>query len=86
MRCANPACNAETLYYRGGSLYWVSSADENATRANGERHDKLIWLCPRCSMEMVVETRRPAGQQIRPKNENGAVRQAGHCTPALYSE
>jgi len=63
MRCANPICNAEALYFRSGSLHWV-----DATSLDGEEQlprMQMIWLCAECSRFYVVETWRPAGQQVR---------------------
>lgn len=63
MRCANPICNAEALYFRSGSLHWV-----DATTFYGEEQMprmQMIWLCAECSRFYVVETWRPAGQQVR---------------------
>lgn len=64
MRCANPACHAEAIYFRSGSLHWVDDpfAGREA-KAPAELH--LIWLCAECSRSCQVETWRPAGQQIR---------------------
>jgi len=63
MRCANPGCAAEALYFRSGSLHWVDANDSSA-ESNLPRR-QLIWLCAECSRMYVVETWRPAGQQVR---------------------
>lgn len=86
MRCANPLCNQEALYYRDGSLHWISSTDDNDGAAYGEHSDKLIWLCSRCSEEMVVETWRPPGQQIRPRSRDNTVQSSGSCVPSMCVE
>ncbi len=64
MRCANPGCEAETLYFRSGSLHWIDlqpQLDGVAQRCS----TRLIWLCAKCSQNLVVQTWRPAGQQLR---------------------
>jgi hypothetical protein len=64
MRCANPGCQTETLYFRSGSLHWIDTPPplEGMPRRRGTR---LIWLCAVCSKNLVVQTWRPAGQQVR---------------------
>lgn len=64
MRCANPDCDVEAMYFRSGSLYWV---DGFVQTAGAPRRGKarLIWLCGECSKKVVVETWRPAGEQVR---------------------
>lgn len=64
MRCANPDCQAEALYFRSGSLYWVDGFVQTSN-GNRRRKARLIWLCGECSRRLVVETWRPAGQQVR---------------------
>lgn len=64
MRCANPECQAETLYFRSGSLYWVDNPQQS-TGVQFCRATLLIWLCAQCSRKLVVETWRPVGQQLR---------------------
>lgn len=78
MRCANPQCNAEALYLRSGSIYCVDRPGKHHSRLPeeamgeepmdaGQRH--IIWLCRKCSERCVVETWRPAGEQIRMQQE-----------------
>lgn len=86
MRCSNPLCNQETLYYRDGSLYWISSTDSNGVSANGAHSDKLIWLCSRCSVEMIVETWRPPGQQIRQRSGDEASQHSGPRVSSMHIE
>lgn len=84
MRCANPSCNAEALYYRNGSLHWISSADDDDGPIAGGKHgEKVIWLCQKCSSQTVVQSWRPPGQQIRKRNTNSAVRAARRTLPEL---
>lgn len=61
MRCANPECRMESSYLRSGSLYWINEhpADGEVTKG------RFIWLCRMCVAELVVETWRPPGQQLR---------------------
>lgn len=64
MRCANPGCQAEVLYFRSGSLHWIDKPSQLAG-APQRRATRLIWLCAECSRKLVVQTWRPAGQQLR---------------------
>lgn len=64
MRCANPGCHTEALYFRSGSLHWIDSQPQ-LEGAPLLRATRLIWLCAVCSKSLKVETWRPAGQQIR---------------------
>jgi hypothetical protein len=66
MRCANPRCQVEALYFRSGSLHCIDREDSNLGKARAAKR-QVIWLCPRCSEELTVETWRPAGEQIRPR-------------------
>lgn len=69
MRCANPLCKVESLYFRSGSLHWIDCVNAGAAHSRVE-HRRIIWLCGECSRHFLVETWRPAGQQLRP---NGAA-------------
>lgn len=60
MRCANPQCQVESKYLRDGGLYAI---DELRPHSNVTQR-RFIWLCPHCSQDFVVETWRPAGQQL----------------------
>lgn len=64
MRCANPGCQAEAIYFRSGSLHWIDKLPQLAG-APQIRATRLIWLCDECSRNLVVQTWRPAGQQLR---------------------
>src|SRR5689334_18555926 len=57
MHCANPQCRVESAYLRSGRVYGIHE-DES-------RRVRFIWLCSRCASKFVVETWRPAGQQLR---------------------
>jgi hypothetical protein len=60
MRCANPQCQVESDYLRDGGLYAIDELIPHSKL----RQSRFIWLCPRCSEDFVVETWRPAGQQL----------------------
>lgn len=69
MRCANPGCKAEALYFRSGSLHWIDRQPQ-LDGAPQRRATRLIWLCASCSQSLIVQTWRPAGQQLRcPRGE-----------------
>lgn len=59
MRCANPQCQVESNYLRDGGLYAIDEV-----RPDNRPQRRFIWLCPRCCEDFVVETWRPAGQQL----------------------
>lgn len=64
MHCANPACLEETLYFRSGSLHWIDRQPQFEAVSKSYT-TRIIWLCATCSRSLVVETWRPAGQQLR---------------------
>jgi hypothetical protein len=67
MKCANPVCGFESLYFRSGSLHYINS--DNTIRDNvATAPRKLIWLCRDCTSLWSVETWRPPGQQLRLRN------------------
>ena len=72
MRCANPECRTESKYLRSASLYWIHERSSGGEVAKG----RFIWLCSMCAAEYVVETWRPAGQQLRRR------RSVEGCPPA----
>ena len=64
MQCANPSCQAESVYFRSGSLHWVDDpVTSGSAKMGGQLH--LIWLCAECSNSYEVQIWRPAGEQIR---------------------
>lgn len=63
MRCANAKCQTETLYFRGGSLHCLDRCDDAPAGAKLERR-QLVWLCPDCSRDFVVECWRAPGEQL----------------------
>ena len=64
MKCANSMCGFESLYFRSGSLHYISSG--NAILDNvAASPRKLIWLCCECTALWSVQTWRPPGQQLR---------------------
>jgi hypothetical protein len=67
MKCANPACSAETLYLRSGSIYAVDflAGAGNAGECQIIQR-RVIWLCDACAGQFTVETWRPPGEQVRP--------------------
>lgn len=77
MRCANPACRAESLYFRSGSLYWINFMNPKDPCAGDEGAQKLIWLCSDCSSQFIVQTWRPPGQQIRQRSKEAGVQTNG---------
>jgi len=73
MRCANPTCSAESLYFRDGSLYWINVTNPKDPFVCDGGAQKLIWLCPKCSSLFIVQTWRPPGQQIRQRNGQNVI-------------
>ena len=64
MRCGNPLCQAESMYFRNGSLHCVDCEERGPGNAKATKR-QVIWLCQRCSEDLTVETWRPPGEQIR---------------------
>jgi hypothetical protein len=64
MQCANPMCDAETLYFRSGSLHTIDYF-EHGEAGDPEIKQRMIWLCGECSRRFAVEVWRPPGQQLR---------------------
>jgi hypothetical protein len=67
MRCANPACDAQTLYLRSGGIFAVDflGGAGNAGESQVSQR-RVIWLCDACTGLFSVETWRPPGEQVRP--------------------
>jgi hypothetical protein len=61
MKCFNPDCGNEELYFRGGTLHFVDRVMPSTVA--GE-HRQVVWLCPRCSPRFAIQTWRPAGEQF----------------------
>jgi hypothetical protein len=71
MRCANPACGAQTLYLRSGRIFAVDFL--GGTGGAGECQimlRRVIWLCDACAEDYAVETWRPPGKQGRPSRSS----------------
>jgi transposase-like protein len=66
MHCAGLNCLEEAHYFRCGSLHWVDTSERVAEKPTATKH--MIWLCAECSRRYVVETWRPAGQQVRSRS------------------
>ena len=77
MRCANEFCTSESLYLRDGGLYWINPDRDECWCSQDERKRKIIWLCRECSKHFVVETWRPPGAQIRPRDFDDAGAELG---------
>jgi hypothetical protein len=66
LKCVNPACSAETLYLRSGSLYAVDFLSGAGDAGECQSiHRKFVWLCDACASHFAVETWRPPGEQVR---------------------
>jgi hypothetical protein len=67
MKCANPACGAETLYLRSGGIYAVDFLGGAGHAGECQIiQRRVIWLCDTCTGHFAVETWRPPGEQVRP--------------------
>lgn len=80
MKCANPLCKAESLYFRSGSLHCIDRFGQRGTHGDGEQ---IIWLCRDCSTHFIVQTWRPQGQQIRPRTPQLSVNVDDPCRQLL---
>jgi hypothetical protein len=65
MKCANPHCQAESLYLRSGTLHSIDYVEEG----NNAVKRRIIWLCDSCAQLFAVEPWRLPGEQLqqRPK-------------------
>ena len=73
MKCANPHCDAEGMYLRSGSLHVLDFViSDNKGSSGGEISRKIVWLCGKCTTQFEIETWRPPGQQLRPRNRKTA--------------
>jgi hypothetical protein len=70
MTCANRACQAETLYFRKGSLHWIDREDSRQ-RNPCLRETRPVWLCEECSKNFVIQLWRAPGFQIQPRRRVG---------------
>jgi hypothetical protein len=70
MTCANRACQAETLYFRKGSLHWIDREDSHQ-RNPCLRETRPVWLCEECSRKFVIQLWRAPGFQIQPRRPAG---------------
>ena len=61
MHCANPKCRRESHYLRDGRLYCIDEVQQSTGRTQA----RFIWLCSACAPSFVIETWRPAGEQLR---------------------
>jgi hypothetical protein len=64
MKCANPGCTAETLYFRSGSLP-IMDRLEHGERGDSKTMRRIVWLCGECSAKLVVELWRAPGAQLQ---------------------
>ncbi len=60
LHCAIRGCNVHEMFLRSGSLQLldVRTEDNRIVR-------KMVWFCPECSEKYVVQSWRPANEQIR---------------------
>lgn len=69
MKCANPMCRSESMYFRSGSLHCIDPS-KGPPAKGAEAKRRIVWLCRNCSDHWAVETWRPAGQQMRPRRHS----------------
>lgn len=65
LNCAIPECSASQRTLDSGNLHLIDALIEAAGAGSDESRKKYIWLCSACSKAYVVQTWRPAGDQIR---------------------
>ena len=78
MKCANCLCNAESLYFRSGSLHAVDCfATEEQVEGEPILRQRVIWLCEKCSSLFTIDPWRPPGEQMHPRTPGlGSYREA----------
>lgn len=62
LTCAIPGCLASQHALHSGRLHLIDTPVE---AGSGQSRKKYVWLCSACSTTHVVQTWRPAGEQIR---------------------
>ena len=71
MKCANPACDAQSLYLRSGAIYHVDFLGGSGNTGECQIiQRRVIWLCDACTRLFAVETWRPPGEQVRPSRSH----------------
>lgn len=65
MKCANVLCDAESLYFRGGSLHAIDVVIDETETGEPVAKQKVVWLCERCTELFTIENWRPPGEQFR---------------------
>lgn len=65
MKCANALCNAESLYFRSGSLHAIDVVIDETAAEEPVLKQKVVWLCERCTELFTIENWRPPGEQFR---------------------
>lgn len=60
LRCAISGCKGQEKFLRSGSLQLldVLTGDEQVVQ-------RMVWFCAECTEKYVVQSWRPAGEQIR---------------------
>jgi len=71
MKCANPLCNREELYFRSGTLHSIDYTSAEYLVEGQVVRQKVIWLCERCSHNFRVDTWRPPGEQLHAHDRKG---------------
>lgn len=62
LECAIPQCEGREKFLRSGTLHLV-----DCKGSDGAIGKKMVWLCALCTQQYIVQTWRPAGEQIRPR-------------------
>ncbi len=65
MKCANPLCEHEELYFRSGTLHSIDCAPAEYLANGHVVRQKVIWLCEECSGKFIVNTWRAPGEQLQ---------------------
>jgi len=62
LECVTPGCDVHERLLRSGTLHLldVVTADQRVVK-------KIVWMCAGCTKKYVVQTWRPAGEQIQRK-------------------
>jgi hypothetical protein len=79
IKCANPGCNAELKYLRGGRLFLLER--EQFTMQDGVRRPvyesvrvrKYFWLCEKCAGQYTIRRWTSHGIEIVPRRKAPSI-------------
>jgi hypothetical protein len=84
--CAVPECSSSQRALHSGNLHLIDTPIDGAEAGSPQSRKKYVWLCSECSKTHVVQTWRPAGEQIRHRKPNPALPFPAHAEAKTTTE